>query len=47
MRGLNEEVNIYQQMHERGEGITFDNEGVPMVYKQSKSSKQLVDCIDF
>jgi len=26
-------------MHERGEGITFDNEGVPMVYKQSKSNK--------
>lgn len=33
MRGVKENENVFTQMRDRGQGITFDTFGGPMLYK--------------
>lgn len=33
MRGLDSERDLFEQMHERGQGITFSHLGAPLIQK--------------
>lgn len=44
LKGLNTKgrgtANIFQQLYAKGQGLTFDDLGCPMVYKQSQPDSQ-------
>lgn len=34
LKGIKQADNLFETLHRRGEGMTFDDEGMPLLYKQ-------------
>ena len=41
IRGVKENDNLFQVLYQRGEGMTFNDQGDPFIYKQTKARPEV------
>lgn len=47
IRGIKEGENLFEQMHERGEPLTFSDEGMPIIQKGKAVKANLIQSSEF